>query len=553
MLAQDPDLTGPDGVVTAKVRVPNDVIEPGPRSHRFHVIDYDSSRQDLQEPVSADHDIQPPADLGRVERDNGFRAQNVFAIAARTLDAFESALGRRVAWGFDGHQLHLIPRAMNEANAFYSEDDRAILFGYVDDDKGTVFTSLSHDIVAHETTHAVLDGLRDRYDTPGLPDQAAFHEAFADIVALLSAFAMPERVRFLLGAADDDGRIRDAAIAPPELARTFSRLATQLGRSSYGRASRGLRNSVELMDAVGAEWVRDTRFEEPHRRGEVLVAAVMRSLAEIWSGRLQALRSSGRLDRERTVEEGAKAAAHLLKMSMRALDYCPPLEFEFGDFLDALLVSDEEVEPDDLHHYRDSLQKAFAALGITPAEGRIYDYTKTGSGGPELTYDGFNYVLLRSDPNEVFGFMWRNRDALGLDLSLYTRVDDVRSAVRIGSNGFVVTNVLADYVQEIEGPRAELERRLKLDLGTAVPADTLVKLYGGGVVVFDQFGRVRYHQSKALALGDIAKARQLARLQYLDRVGRTDTRGRFGFSDGASAGQRYARFHLEGGQTAEVW
>ncbi len=59
-----------------------------------------------------------------------FHGQNIYALVMRTLARFEYALGRRVHWGFDGHQLHVAPHAFVDANAFYSREDRALIFGY---------------------------------------------------------------------------------------------------------------------------------------------------------------------------------------------------------------------------------------------------------------------------------------------------------------------------------------------------------------------------------------------------------------------------------------
>jgi hypothetical protein len=55
-----------------------------------------------------------------------------------------------------------------------------------------VFCAVSHDIIAHETTHALLDGLHRRYQEAANPDVLAFHEAFADIVAMFQHFSLPE-------------------------------------------------------------------------------------------------------------------------------------------------------------------------------------------------------------------------------------------------------------------------------------------------------------------------------------------------------------------------
>ena len=136
-----------------------------------------------------------------------FHAQNAYAIAMRTLAIFERALGRRVEWGFRGQQLLIAPHAFADANAFYSEDDQALMLGYFTGKSGAiVFTSLSHDIVAHETTHALLDGMRDAFTDASLPDQAGFHEGFADVVALLSVFSLRETTKACL-MAGAQGRI----------------------------------------------------------------------------------------------------------------------------------------------------------------------------------------------------------------------------------------------------------------------------------------------------------------------------------------------------------
>jgi len=144
IVAQDPSVGDDQGMLRATVPVPADRLDPGPRSHRFQVIDYDATARVLTAPATLTSGPWEARDGGWDEPDRfsgrsdtellsdpAFHAQNVYAIAARTLAAFESAIGRRLNWGFLGHELYLVPHAMAEANAYYDDDVRAVLFGYL--------------------------------------------------------------------------------------------------------------------------------------------------------------------------------------------------------------------------------------------------------------------------------------------------------------------------------------------------------------------------------------------------------------------------------------
>ena len=307
IIAQDPTVTGDNGkILTATVKVPWSRMEDGPCGARFHVVDFDASTGNyLKHPGLPNEDAYADADDKVLETDFTFHAQQVYAAASRTLATFESALGRRLSWGFHGHHLHLVPHAFAEANAYYSFEDRALLFGYVPGaGDGATYTCLSYDVVVHETAHAVLDGLRGRFLEPGLPDQAAFHEGFADIVALLSVFSMRPVVEQALGKAGKDGRIKRRQVERDALRRgVLTGVAEQLGKVlTQGRGA--LRRSA--MEPPPADWADLPQFQEPHRRGEVLVAIVLDVLLDIWVKRLEPLVSPGSRGRGGHARPGAR-------------------------------------------------------------------------------------------------------------------------------------------------------------------------------------------------------------------------------------------------------
>ena len=198
VLPQDAGVRRDGRILTASVPVAYEDLEAGPIGHRVQVVDYDASTQTLYRPARVGEAGPAPPSDAEILNDPAFHAQNVYALVMRTLARFEQALGRRVAWGFPAHQLKVVPHAFEEVNAFYAREAQSLLFGYYRGANGLTFMCLSHDIVVHETTHALLDGLRSRFMDPSSPDQAAFHEAFADIVALLSVFSFGDVLGALL-------------------------------------------------------------------------------------------------------------------------------------------------------------------------------------------------------------------------------------------------------------------------------------------------------------------------------------------------------------------
>ena len=150
IIAQDPSVKIGGKILVAEVDVPAEGLLAGPRGFRVNVIDFDTSTSTLYKPAILTpaangqykdpfalrknaHGIvrkRPPGYDKQLLSDPKFHAQNVYAIVMRTLAQFECALGRRVPWGSEGHQIHIAPHAFADANAFYSREDRAIFFGY---------------------------------------------------------------------------------------------------------------------------------------------------------------------------------------------------------------------------------------------------------------------------------------------------------------------------------------------------------------------------------------------------------------------------------------
>ena len=70
----------------------------------------------------------------------------------------------------------------------------------------------------------------------------------------------------------------------------------------------------------------------------------------------------------RLADEAAKTAGHVLNICIRALDYVPPVDITFGEYLRALITADSDLVADDPLGYRVAFVEAFRRRGIYPRD-----------------------------------------------------------------------------------------------------------------------------------------------------------------------------------------
>jgi hypothetical protein len=279
----------------------------------------------------------------------------------------------------------------------------------------------------------------------------------------------------------------------------------------------------------------------------------MRAFLEVWTRRLAELgRIEGdHLDRSRVAEEGAGVADQLLTMSIRALDYTPPIHLNFGDFLSAILTADTEVrDVDTRYHLRDALRQWFGRYGIKPSSGTDDGLWKRTD--LQLVRQGVRFGSLQTDRTEMFRLLWTNARQLQLDPRAYTRVTSVRPSLRIGpEDGMPVHETVAECIQYVEVIASELaDYGLRKPRG--MPDDCEVVLQGGSTLVLDEYGMLKYEIHNRLPNPERPQSLPPAqdRLDYLWEQGF--------FSRGASIAARLSSLHLRRAvgadqARAEVW
>ncbi len=372
----------------------------GPTSARVAVVDFNADTQTLCEPVVWDEDEgwfrhpaaaveaggqaqvnakgallpkAPPQSSRKKDvhknfieaavKDPFFHQVNAWAVVQRVLEFYEDpfALGRPVPWGFDGNRLIVVPHAGFGENAFYDQHSKSLQFYYFGDQASPGYTCLSHDIVAHETGHAILDGVRPMYNQLSSVQTAAFHEFIGDLTAILLALFNNDIRHFVNQTTA--GRLEEANV--------LANIAKEFGKELDGRDYlRTAFNELSLADPK----VRDSL--SPHHVSQVLTGAMWDILTAIATKHLEKNRqgktgalSPAEVEAETgAAETGQKvtpanalwwAADRFRRVALQPLDLCPPCDIQFIDYAKAVILNDILTNPVDEQGYRQAMLEVF--------------------------------------------------------------------------------------------------------------------------------------------------------------------------------------------------
>lgn len=559
IFTRDPSSPRMDAATT-EASVPYEPLAPGPTGSVIRVDDFNASTGETYQPLDLDGADQPfQFGLKPSTTDPRFAQQMCYALTMATYEQFRRALGRIPDFSFDAHsgeetvRLHVRPHALNEDNAYYDPEAGALFFGYTFANKkarggnqpgGIVFTSLSHDVVVHEMTHALLDGMRSRLMLPTNPDVDGFHEGFADLIALFQRFRYRELVRRAV-----------ESMSGKLTSRLLIDIARQFGETT-GDGTTPLRLAFEHEGGPDDE-VTEGRYEpglEAHDMGAVLLRAVFDAFRWVYerkTAKLRALapptgtRMSAELI-ELLADEAAKLAEQFQRILIRAVDYCPPVDLRLGEYLRAIVTADFDLVPDDPWCYREAFVRAFRRYGIVveavpdlsedallwcpperaldPVAGLELERLQLGPSASDMdnpealerraTAMG-HYITDPTFPERLYYF--------GLAPASQSKrierpvVESVRVLQRVGPDGTVNVDLVAEVVQRRKSSRGHW-------------------LHGGATAILDSMGYIRYLIVKHVT----SKERERRTERYLRE---NPTRAAH-FSDApASGGQRFRELH----------
>lgn len=304
---------------------------------------------------------------------------HTFAVVRDTLTLYQRVRGGSPipwAWNTGGNTdpLAAHPRAGVTANAYYSRAQRSLKFFYFTPSGASspVYTCRSLDIVAHETGHAILDGLKPGWLAGGNPPQTGgLHEAFGDLTAIFLALSQLDQVEAAIALTKANLHDKNFLAA----------LAEQFG-SALG-LPQGLRNADNDLKLSQVS-------NEVHAISQVFTGGIYDFLADIFA--FEKNKQASVKDPARVLLE---VGAHVSRLLLAGIEAAPNTGATYADVVNQMLVASKNFG--DPPVYRTYLRNRFTyrevVVSPTPliamAHGKMpYDDPNFTEGGDHLKLEG---------------------------------------------------------------------------------------------------------------------------------------------------------------------
>lgn len=255
---------------------------------------------------------------------------HTFAVVRQTLTMYQRVLGGANipwAWNTGGitDPVTVFPRAGVTPNAYYSRSQKALKFFYFTPSGAVapVYTCRSLDIVAHETGHAVLDGLKPGWLSGGNPPQTGgLHESFGDLTAIFLALSQLDQVEAAVALTKANLHDKNFIAA----------LAEQFGTAlGFPQGLRNADNDLKLSQ-VG---------NEVHAISQVFTGAIYDVLADIFA--FEKTRQAATKDPAALLLE---VSVNLCKLLVQAIKAAPGIGASFADVVNKMLyISNAQGDP----------------------------------------------------------------------------------------------------------------------------------------------------------------------------------------------------------------
>jgi hypothetical protein len=508
VLPKDPLVARTQGLWPVETSLSIATARDGPTSARVAVIDYNA---DLDTRFASAKALKNGKGfLGiaglrndRILDDFNFHQVNVWAIIEQTLTKMEGeyALARPIPWASGLGRLLVLPHAGYQENAFYDRGTGALHFFYFEGPDGKpVHTCLSHDIVAHELGHAILDGLKPGYNEVSSPETAGFHEYFGDAIAMMSSLENREIAKLVTKGAPAKLSARNLVSA---IASEFGAAIHRLPEMAY---LRGAWNNRKMGDLRGT-------YEE-HDWSEILTGVYYDLLQYLYRRKLsgkdeepgtEPVQGAGKRQ-QRCIEALFSAANKTSNIMLRAIDYCPPVDLRYEEYARAVLRADEVAYPIDPLGIRAELKRIFRKREIGLRDENTEARDKT-------IYDlraAADIDAVTATPADAYRFLDQFRGLFGIPADANLRVPSVYRTSKRAKSGYrppkerVIEFTWSDDVR-LEGKRF------------GALAGSFLPLHCGGTLVFDANGNFLH---SALVLPSPQRRRSLlAYAAYLVREG----------------------------------